>query len=785
MDVQISCGAEFKAIEAEISGATDRETLERGKRRYQEFVKTVKDINEMSKVIESRVSDASNMKFEMEMGSESVFKRRTPSRLPAGGIKIDNSVFFRVVDESSMEQIEAAGEEIERRLAGERDKSQKDAKKAPALENALNSGLGLFEGALKKNDSTVPGGTAPQPDPLLEKVEELSREAKDDGRLLTHLGERYLGGGRDKDARRVLDLALGKNPESSEASSLRAALNLKEGREEDAAADAGRALKKDPANRRAREILAYLRGRSGQMKAGGAKPDFGAVGEAGGTAVSGGGASTMVGSQAGEGMGRIGGVSPGQTLLDSAWRKLSLGDLTGALLDATRAVQADPKDAKALTLRSLISNRLGNYDAALKDADAVLALEPFNSAARLERAYALLQTGRVDEALTEISSVLAREPGNALAHLYRGMALLKVGRQAEAEAAFAEAVRLDPALRPLAEQYLPKAKTSVPGWKLEKRKGLWVLFGLMALLLILEGVKRVFRPNWSTTGPPAARETAPSLNSAGTLPPGSMLAGNYRIERELARGGMGVVYEATDLTLKRSVAVKQLRRDVYSSESIRERFLHEARLAAKLRHASLAQIFSVVSEGELYLIFEFVEGESLDKVLARKGKLTLEETRALLKPVCSALDYAHEQKVIHRDLKPANIMLSRDGRPKLMDFGIAHESRTASVETRTEAWGTPPYMAPEQESGVVSRLSDLYSLGVVAYELLAGQRPFPNSGSWGDKLSGRFIAPSGHGLPPELDAVFQRALSPDPSKRFPSAAAFLDALSGRQVTPGR
>jgi serine/threonine-protein kinase len=300
----------------------------------------------------------------------------------------------------------------------------------------------------------------------------------------------------------------------------------------------------------------------------------------------------------------------------------------------------------------------------------------------------------------------------------------------------------------------------------------------------MEGIKRVFRPNWSTTAPPAA-EREPG--SAGTLPPGSTLAGNYRVERELARGGMGVVYEATDLTLKRSVAIKQLRSDVYASEAIRERFLHEARLAAKLRHPNLAQIFSVVSEGELYLIFEFVEGEPLDRLLVRRGKLSLKETLALLKPLCSALDYAHAQKIIHRDLKPGNVMLTSDGTPKLMDFGIAHEARTASVETRTEAWGTPPYMAPEQETGSVCRESDVYALGVVAYELIAGQRPYAGNYLLTMKLEKKYrpiheLAPH---APPELKAFFEKALEPDPEKRFRTASELARALAAIEPTPVR
>lgn len=792
--VNSACSIENQEILEEIRSAKDADALAAARARHEDFRERLERMRKHQSVLEARLHDALNGKRELTAtdGAKLTMEPREMIARELLGVTLDATGLYDA-DEYKEELLKAGA----RMGAG----TQNDSPAAGLGQHAAQRLLGgdnMFRavftnvggGGLGNPRSGLDGSQDPssrdRPSETLKKVEENASKAPGPGPLVD-LGRRYMKYGRDGDARRMLDQALDKDENDPQASVARAGLNIKQGRAEDAEADARRALEADPNNRRAREILAYLKGRSGQMKGASLKPDFGAPGEAGGVPASGAaaagqktGATALVGAQAGVAMGGGRTGSPAQGLLETAWRKLAVGDLTGALLDATRGAQADPQDVRVWVLRSLISNRLGNFDAALKDAEAALALDSLNAAARLEKAYALLQTGRAEEAMAEVETVLKAEPGNALAHLYRGMALLKLGRQAEAEGAFAEAVRLDSSLRPLAEQHLPKAK-AVPGPKLDKRKALWILFGLMALLLIMEGGKRVLRPNWSTTAPPQAqdaRQTPPGC--AGTLPPGSTLAGNYRVERELARGGMGVVYEATDLTLKRSVAIKQLRRDVYASESIRERFLHEARLAAKLRHPNLAQIFSVVSEGELYLIFEFVEGESLDKLLSRRGKLTVAETAALLKPLCSALDYAHGQKVIHRDLKPANVMVARDGAPKLMDFGIAHEARTASLETRTEAWGTPPYMAPEQENGVVSRLSDLYSLAVMAYELMAGRRPF--LGGLADKLAGRFDPPSAVGLSRELDGVFRRGLDPDPAKRFPTAASFLEALAECQTT---
>jgi len=228
-----------------------------------------------------------------------------------------------------------------------------------------------------------------------------------------------------------------------------------------------------------------------------------------------------------------------------------------------------------------------------------------------------------------------------------------------------------------------------------------------------------------------------------------------------------------------------------------DRFLREAKLVASLKHPNLAQILSVIQggkgegfEGEVYLVFEFVRGRSLDRVLHERGPLPLEEVRRVLRDVCAALDHAHGSRVIHRDLKPSNVMVGEDGSAKVMDFGIAHRASTVSAETRTAAFGTPLYMAPEQERGRVSPASDLYALGVMAYELLTGQVPFDAPSAlalWEAKASKTFVPPSRlvPTLRPEADAFFDRALDPEPGQRFPSPGEFLAAFEGIGQTPAR
>jgi serine/threonine protein kinase len=148
--------------------------------------------------------------------------------------------------------------------------------------------------------------------------------------------------------------------------------------------------------------------------------------------------------------------------------------------------------------------------------------------------------------------------------------------------------------------------------------------------------------------------------------------------------------------------------------------------------------------------------------------------------MCAALECAHGQRIIHRDLKPSNVMVLSDGSSKVMDFGIAHQSRTGSELTQTAAWGTPPYMAPEQELGRVSAASDLYALAVMAYEMVVGQRPFAGPYFLEKKLKKEYAAPSSvdPALPAGLDGFFARALDPEPEKRWPAARQFADAFSG-------
>ncbi|MFA5140643.1 MAG: serine/threonine-protein kinase [Elusimicrobiota bacterium] len=287
---------------------------------------------------------------------------------------------------------------------------------------------------------------------------------------------------------------------------------------------------------------------------------------------------------------------------------------------------------------------------------------------------------------------------------------------------------------------------------------------------VVSGPPRISGP----VGAPLAGQALP----APAMP--DVLGGNFKIAREIGQGGMGIVYEAMDLTLQRKVAIKRMRAEVMQNKRELEMFLSEARLVASLKHPNLVEIHSIMRESEqLFLIFEYVSGRPLHQILEDGRTLPYHQIKAILRPVAHALDYAHSKRVIHRDLKPSNIMITEEGQVKVMDFGIAHQAKkTVAKLTRADAWGTPPYMAPEQELGQVSKESDFYSLGVCYYEMLTGQLPFPGPNFLAQKREMAYEAPTKTGprLHPKTDEVMRRALQADPRLRFHTGAEFIAAV---------
>ncbi|MFN0181216.1 MAG: protein kinase domain-containing protein [Gemmatimonadales bacterium] len=270
------------------------------------------------------------------------------------------------------------------------------------------------------------------------------------------------------------------------------------------------------------------------------------------------------------------------------------------------------------------------------------------------------------------------------------------------------------------------------------------------------------------------------------------LVDRYQLERELGQGGMALVYLARDLRHDRSVAVKVLRPEL-SAVLGAERFFNEIRVTAKLQHAHILPLFdSGAADGLLYYVMPYVEGESLRNRLSRERQFSIAEAVRLTSQVVSALNYAHRQGVLHRDIKPENILL-REGQALVTDFGIALALHQAGGTRLTQTGlmvGTPQYMSPEQATGdrELDARSDLYSLGAVLYEMLAGEPPFsgPTVQAVLSKLiteNPRLLRTIRETTPPALEALVQQALARLPADRFTSAAEFGEALAQVPQTP--
>ncbi|HEY3407232.1 MAG TPA: serine/threonine-protein kinase [Propionicimonas sp.] len=265
------------------------------------------------------------------------------------------------------------------------------------------------------------------------------------------------------------------------------------------------------------------------------------------------------------------------------------------------------------------------------------------------------------------------------------------------------------------------------------------------------------------------------------LSSGFVLSSRYRLIERVASGGMGQVWAATDQVLERKVALKVTHPQELQKHAVTERFKAEARYAAQLSHPNIVEVFDFGSHDDLtFLVMEFIEGPTLAEMLTAEGPLPGDRVRTILLQLAGALARAHEHGIIHRDLKPANVIISPDGYAKLMDFGIAKDVEAPSHTVAGEVLGTTYYISPEQALGQdVTPKSDLYSLGVLAHELLTGAKPFDRGTPIATALAQVADPPPPlpSDVPVDLASVIMACLAKDPDARPGSATEVAGLLT--------
>jgi tRNA A-37 threonylcarbamoyl transferase component Bud32 len=258
----------------------------------------------------------------------------------------------------------------------------------------------------------------------------------------------------------------------------------------------------------------------------------------------------------------------------------------------------------------------------------------------------------------------------------------------------------------------------------------------------------------------------------------------YKVETTLGEGGMARVYRGTDEVLHRTVAIKVLADRYAEDDNFVTRFRREAQAAAALSHPNVVAVFDTGDDDAAhYIVMEYVEGQTLSEVLKRGGPLDADRASAIAEDVATALQAAHERGLVHRDVKPGNVMVDSEGRVKVMDFGIARAAANDTLTQTGTVLGTAAYLSPEQARGdSVDARSDIYSLGCVLFEMVAGRPPF--TGDSPVSLAFRHVnedpqPPSVYrpGVPPQLEAVIMRALEKDPDRRYRSAEELRRALA--------
>ncbi len=256
-----------------------------------------------------------------------------------------------------------------------------------------------------------------------------------------------------------------------------------------------------------------------------------------------------------------------------------------------------------------------------------------------------------------------------------------------------------------------------------------------------------------------------------------ILNDRYQLDEQLGEGGMAIVYQASDLMLERTIAVKILRKDFSSSKAFQERFKEEARAAANLTHPSIVTVHDFgFDKDQLFIVMEYVPGTDLKEIIKQSGPLPIDHASRLFIQACAGIGYAHRAGLVHCDIKPHNMLITPDHRLKVTDFGIARALASVKHDEQSQAiWGSPAYFSPEQAAGrAPSPASDVYSLGVVFFEMLTGELPFSDPSPQELALLHRFETPPSPRdinpeISPELEKIIQKVLSKEASSRYRTA----------------
>jgi tetratricopeptide (TPR) repeat protein/tRNA A-37 threonylcarbamoyl transferase component Bud32 len=526
--------------------------------------------------------------------------------------------------------------------------------------------------------------------------------------VLAAAGNQELQDGNPSAALQDFNNALSLDPGNADALTGRGAANMDLKNFKDAAQDARDALQVSPDNPAAKAILALAHdGVADGVNINKASPfsDQASSDGAGGAAR----------GAPGLGQSSLRYLPPanGSGLQSSAYtrealRSLAVGDMEAASKQAAKAIALDPKNADAYGLRAFAQARAGHYDEALKDSMAALALDPANTMAHNARAKALNKMGLYSEALAAADDALRANPRNAYAYYMKAMALNGLGQRSAMLSALGQAAALDPRFQDaydlaksapaekdmgflFPEDQLAAARAALNNAQAAgPKRYFWgltmpmivgaalVLLGLLhyasswAMPRLRDGYAAAVRtgPSLGKSEADVGLPTPPPLPTGRHAPAGTVLRGQYRRLGQIGSSVHGAVYEGVDQALERRVAIRKLRADMRAAD--RERLMAPARAAAGLAHVGIAPVYAVFEEGEsLYLVSEFAPGRSLRDSMASRGPLSWEEALPLFRQAAAALDYAHGKDVVHGAVKSSNLMLSPEGRVKLIDFGLS------------------------------------------------------------------------------------------------------------------